>query len=161
MQGYEDVLSPQTMDELEDLKTSLGVLSRLSNSDPMFSRMEPPENGDRQVVSKRPFCNGFFGCGKLGKRSSLLAKLQEPVLVAKRPFCNGFFGCGNPGKRALSLNSNRNFERNPGTIQSGKRVFCNPGAFGCLNGGKRSLLPSPYFLRLIASSINRAPQTSV
>lgn len=97
-------------------------------------------------VSKRPWCNGFTGCGKLhGKRSlssSAMLEHSQPLHAqslhassitetkSKRPFCNGFFGCGNPGKRLVfgRLNSNKS---NKATEQR----FCN--SFGCLKGVKR------------------------
>lgn len=71
-------------------------------------------------LSKRVFCNGYFGCNNRGKKSELLQRLmpdltsrsmpkmtshnqehdeRRPKKSEKRVFCNGYFGCNNRGKR--------------------------------------------------------------
>ena len=138
-----------SLDDLETLNADLNALARLKQAEDndAFTSKANDDVPD-SVVSKRPFCNGFTGCGRIGKRSSLLLdKLQspnqEPVEnIVKRPFCNGFFGCGNPGKRIVFRNTRLlkgNIKERPHSFKQikQKRFFCNPGAFGCSNEGKR------------------------
>ena len=141
---------PPTLEDIEKLKSDLSVLAQLEKDrdNGLFdTRLDSDDFAADPAVRKRPFCNGFTGCGRIGKRSSLLLQKlqlpnQDPVgTIAKRPFCNGFFGCGNPGKRLVFRNArivNRNILRGPLKASSQKRFFCNPGAFGCSNQGKRS-----------------------
>lgn len=151
---------PPSVDDIETLKSDLTALAKLNNvenNDVYNPRVDSDEEED-PAVSKRPFCNGFTGCGRIGKRSSLLLeKLQLPNqvpvgVIAKRPFCNGFFGCGNPGKRLVFRNArivNRNILNGRPRPINQKRFFCNPGAFGCSNQGKRSSY-MPWIERLRA-----------
>lgn len=100
-----------------------------------MNSMEQPSQPSTLEISKRPFCNGFTGCGRFGKRRLRLIRQRFPIKVLssqvkKRPFCNGFFGCGN-GKRTAET------ELTPDTINDPqKKLFCNPMS-GCSNAGKR------------------------
>ena len=140
---------PTSIEDVEKLKTDLTVLAKLHKDGDNGVYDTGLDSGSfaEPAVRKRPFCNGFTGCGRIGKRSSLLLEKlqlpnQDPVkVIAKRPFCNGFFGCGNPGKRLVFRNTrlvNRNIFSGPPKALNQKRFFCNPGAFGCSNQGKRS-----------------------
>ena len=146
-----------SIDELNEFDRRLVALEKLDEVADRLLEDEEREYADGSV-SKRPFCNGFTGCGRLrGKRLSpnLLDSFRlsnsptesvhetpsESATRSKRPFCNGFFGCGNPGKRLVFRNSPRNglkgYRRN---VAGEKRFFCNPGAFGCGNPNKRNSL---------------------
>ena len=139
-----------SLEDIEKIKTDLTVLAKLGkdrDNGVFDTGLDSEDFGAEPAVRKRPFCNGFTGCGRIGKRSSLLLQKlqlpnQDPVeAIAKRPFCNGFFGCGNPGKRLVFRNArivNRNILSGPLKALNHKRFFCNPGAFGCSNQGKRS-----------------------
>lgn len=111
-------------------------------------------------VRKRPFCNGFTGCGRTGKRTSSAIlnalRLSESVHDAssqissprsKRPFCNGFFGCGNPRKRIII----RHTYHQPGSMvqEADKRALCT--SYGCRN--MEQALPLPW-LRSMKTMFN-------
>ena len=161
LNGYERLPAevPASIEDLETLNADLSALAKLKHiEDNEVYNAQANSDGPEPAVSKRPFCNGFTGCGRIGKRSSLLLdKLQQPNQepvegIAKRPFCNGFFGCGNPGKRIVFRNArivNRNILKGRPRPLNDKRFFCNPGAFGCSNQGKRSIR-MPWFERLRA-----------
>lgn len=143
-----------SMADIDELKARLGAFAGLQD-EPNFpgDMLESRENEDEEgLVSKRPFCNGFTGCGRLtGKRdapdflSETLPQVSDTVqarpILSKRPFCNGFFGCGNPGKRLVfrtrPLRLPIHYLTNDRLSES-KRIFCPPGAPGCMNPGKRS-----------------------
>ena len=136
---------PRSMRDLSVLRNRLKGLGTGDSFPKAFS------SSTNEAVSKRPFCNGFFGCGRVnGKRSVLLNKLHlsrnelhEPSLFSddssssrsKRPFCNGFFGCGNPGKRIVFRSPNGEYT-SAELVQ--KRFICNPGTLGCKTPDQRS-----------------------
>ncbi|KAK3606099.1 hypothetical protein CHS0354_006457 [Potamilus streckersoni] len=135
-----------------------GTLKALLQSFKMTKHQSPEglQENDNILAEKekRPFCNGFHGCGIIkGKRpAGLLLRGLQPIQETpddrlKRPFCNGFFGCGN-GKRSrkllLSLSPLRPSEV---SANKPKRLFCNP--YGGCYSGKRSyeIQPEESFLK--------------
>lgn len=144
-------------EDINEFERRLAALEKLDEvTEKLFPDNTPTEYSDGPV-SKRPFCNGFTGCGRLrGKRpvpSLMLDSLRlsnspqslhetsisHSPMRSKRPFCNGFFGCGNPGKRIVFRNAPKGY-RGSRVPTGEKRFFCNPGAFGCSNRIKRSTL---------------------
>jgi hypothetical protein len=145
-----------SIDDLTEFDRRLVALEKIDEvADRLLDdELQTDEDFADGPVSKRPFCNGFTGCGRLrGKRLSpnLLESFRlsnsspesvhetpsDPAPRTKRPFCNGFFGCGNPGKRLMFRNAPKGYRRN---VAGEKRFFCNPGAFGCGNPNKRNSL---------------------
>lgn len=130
-----------SMDDLGTLEDNFDTLENLEDLE-MFDTPRPvPDSADliEGGVRKRPFCNGFTGCGRInGKRSSLLNKLRlsnplhdasSQTARAKRPFCNGFYGCGNPGKRIVIRHTYQPL-RNAAALLK-KRSLCK--STSCLN----------------------------
>ncbi|KAL3863174.1 hypothetical protein ACJMK2_004942 [Sinanodonta woodiana] len=103
---FADSYKERSPDDTGILKTLLQSLKMTKHQNP-----EQLQDNDNPLVEKekRPFCNGFHGCGIIkGKRpAGLLLRSIQPIPEIqddrlKRPFCNGFFGCGN-GKRSRKL----------------------------------------------------------
>ena len=148
---------------IKDLSTLKDRFRTLDSFDDMDMFDSPPAMNDESSeiieggVRKRPFCNGFTGCGRIsGKRTSsnslLLNSLRlsdslheaKPASSArsKRPFCNGFYGCGNPGKRIVI----RHTYRQPGSMLQipNRRSACGP--LGCRS--EDSLFNHPWIQRM-------------
>ena len=66
---------PPSLEDIEKLKTDLTVLAKLEkdrDNGVFNTRVDSDDFRAEPAVRKRPFCNGFTGCGRIGKRSSLL-----------------------------------------------------------------------------------------